>query len=42
MGPVGSGKSTAAAAFAQKGLTVLSDDVVALREQALEALGVSP
>jgi hypothetical protein len=32
-GPAGSGKSTTAAAMARRGLAVLADDVVALREQ---------
>jgi hypothetical protein len=41
LGPAGAGKSTAAAAFSRRGIPVLSDDVVAIREQG-ERFMVSP
>jgi hypothetical protein len=41
LGPAGAGKSTTAAVFAQRGYPVLSEDVVALREQG-ETFMVSP
>jgi hypothetical protein len=41
VGPAGAGKSTTAAIFAQRGCTVLSDDIVALSEE-LETFRVLP